>query len=566
MKIAMLYDDDAYVEAPDRPNGKQQGRGLWGRHVAGREFLDAYMSHGTWDEVVALVRNRPSRQSIVDFCHAHPSSTHRTRTLKIVQERDFLDSFSDSPPATVLYTPQPPDEKYAWARQHCGGGFAICGLTHTLCSATANRWLISLITAPFEEYDVLICTSRAVVQMVQSLMGSYTDFLRDRFGGAPRLKSRLELIPLGVNTDTFCPPEPEERAAQRKALHIEDDEVVVLFVGRLAAHAKAHPFPIYYGLQEAARRTAQKVHLVHSGWAKSKAITQAFIDGAREFAPDVRLTIVDGTKRRTRFGVWNAADIFTSLSDNIQETFGLVIVEAMASGLPVVASDWNGYRDLVVDGQTGWLVPTVMLPGATSDSTARFLMGLINYDHFIGECSQTTIVDNRAAAEAFTRLIGDAALRKRMGAAGRERAIESFDWRHVVQAYEKIWQSQDEQLRDYTRQTAIRPQTSAGPFIYPSPEHSFAGYPSYWLRDDAELIAAQNAVRQLERASSLPLTNYSAGRRTPNIEALCEVIGAANEPRRVGHLKHLLRDHEVAEQTSCATLAWMLKYGILHVH
>ena len=53
-----------------------------------------------------------------------------------------------------------------------------------------------------------------------------------------------------------------------------------------------------------------------------------------------------------------AADLFCSPADNLQETFGLSVLEAMASSLPVVASDWNGYRDLVVQhGSTGWLVP-----------------------------------------------------------------------------------------------------------------------------------------------------------------------------------------------------------------
>lgn len=72
-----------------------------------------------------------------------------------------------------------------------------------------------------------------------------------------------------------------------------------------------------------------------------------------------------------RFAVWKVADGFTSLSDNIQETFGLVVVEAMASGLPVVASDWNGYRDLVVPGETGWLVPTCMVRDATQHLTSQ---------------------------------------------------------------------------------------------------------------------------------------------------------------------------------------------------
>ena len=49
---------------------------------------------------------------------------------------------------------------------------------------------------------------------------------------------------------------------------------------------------------------------------------------------------------------YGMADVFVSPSDNIQETFGLSVIEAMASGLPVIVSDWDGYRDTVVDGVT----------------------------------------------------------------------------------------------------------------------------------------------------------------------------------------------------------------------
>ena len=47
-----------------------------------------------------------------------------------------------------------------------------------------------------------------------------------------------------------------------------------------------------------------------------------------------------------------------SLVDNPQETFGLAVAEAMAAGVPLVVSDWNGYRDLVRDGIDGFRVPT----------------------------------------------------------------------------------------------------------------------------------------------------------------------------------------------------------------
>jgi glycosyltransferase involved in cell wall biosynthesis len=84
-----------------------------------------------------------------------------------------------------------------------------------------------------------------------------------------------------------------------------------------------------------------------------------------------------------------------------REGFGVVALEAMAHGRPVVASAVGGLLDIVVDGETGLLVP----PG---DVTAL-----------------------RAALE---RLLGDADLRRRLGEAGRERAREHFAWPAVTDA------------------------------------------------------------------------------------------------------------------------------------
>ena len=57
----------------------------------------------------------------------------------------------------------------------------------------------------------------------------------------------------------------------------------------------------------------------------------------------------------------SSADLALSLVDNTQETFGLAIAEAMAAGLPVIASNWNGYRDLVRHGVDGYLVPSSLV-------------------------------------------------------------------------------------------------------------------------------------------------------------------------------------------------------------
>jgi glycosyltransferase involved in cell wall biosynthesis len=563
--ICLLYDDDGYVEQPGTPLQKGETRaGLIGRQVAGKEFLDAYLSYGSWTELVALVRNPASAQSLLHLCQNHPSSRNRRRGLKIVEEREFHRHFFPNPPAPLLYNPCPPDLRYAWARQHKGPGvFALSGVTHTLCSQRALEWIGDLVTAPFESYDSLICTSRAAVDMVRTTAQTYADYLRDRHGGAPQIRIRLEHIPLGVNTDLFRPATPEERKLHRREFHIQDDEVAVLFVGRLAHHAKAHPFPMYHALAHAARTTGRKVHLVLSGWAANQAIMDAFEQGARDFAPNLRTSFVDGTDPKNRFAVWQTADIFTSLSDNIQETFGLVIVEAMASGLPVVASDWNGYRDLVVPGETGFLVPSLMVPGATADATSRLQMEEMNYDHFLAECSQCVAVDCTEAAQAFARLLSEADLRRRMGAAGRQRALQLFAWPRIIRAYENLWAQQEVERQTAAKATRRSPSWGLGPARHPAPEAAFASFPSRWLDSDQVLQATPEATARLDQLLTHPLTHHEPQRRCTDQRVLNAVLMRTADACTMSEIQDLMANAGVLSEIIPATIAWLLKYDLL---
>jgi hypothetical protein len=140
-RIALYYDDAGYVETLERPVGAPYGApiGLMGRQVAGKEFLDAYLWHGAWSELVALVPDRASLASLQQTCVNHPSSRVKKRRLQWVELQDFQDSFcAAEPPADVIHFPCPPDARFAWARLHAGHhSFALCGVTHTLCSAPA---------------------------------------------------------------------------------------------------------------------------------------------------------------------------------------------------------------------------------------------------------------------------------------------------------------------------------------------------------------------------------------------------------------------------------------------
>jgi len=103
-------------------------------------------------------------------------------------------------------------------------------------------------------------------------------------------------------------------------------------------------------------------------------------------------------------GVLASADVFVLSSRS--EGFPVSILEAMAAGLPVVATDVGGVAESVIDGETGLLVP----PG-----------------------------DPGALASALDRLLADSALRLRLGAAGRERARRHFDLAGFRRAHVELY-------------------------------------------------------------------------------------------------------------------------------
>ena len=103
------------------------------------------------------------------------------------------------------------------------------------------------------------------------------------------------------------------------------------------------------------------------------------------------------------------------------------MIEAMAAGLPIVAADWGSNRDVISNGQNGYLVPT-WLPLAESGGDLTLapenqIMGIdeVRADLFLsGTVSQATAIDIRAAAEAFEALAGDIEHRQQLSVNARK--------------------------------------------------------------------------------------------------------------------------------------------------
>jgi glycosyltransferase involved in cell wall biosynthesis len=339
----------------------------------------------------------------------------------------------------VCHRPDPQLGPEARLRLRVGAGaYALTGVVHT--TATVLDQLAGLLAEPLTPWDALICPSQAVAASLETLHAAQADYLRWRFGAEAKVAPlNLPVIPLGAHCDDFV-FSGAERAAARQTLGLAEGEVAALFVGRLSIVTKAHPLAMYLGLQAAAERTGRTLTLIQCGWTAQPAMAKALEDGAAAFAPSVRNLMVDGRDRAAARRCWAAADLFISLSDNPQETFGLTPIEAMAAGLPAVVSDWNGYRESVRDGVDGFRIKTWAPQAGTGEAFARVReAATLPMDLACWAAAASTAVELGPLCDRLTELVANEDLRRRLGAAGRVRARQVYDWPVVFARYQGLW-------------------------------------------------------------------------------------------------------------------------------
>ncbi|NTU96753.1 MAG: glycosyltransferase family 4 protein [Chlorobiaceae bacterium] len=551
MNAAIYYHPEAYTTNSPK---------LMGRNAAGESFLRGYLQYARADSFWTQVQIPEHAQSFAQAVKA----AGRSEPVTMV-DKNSIGRLSQP---GVVYHPGPGIGDHAWQRSFYGhGAWSLCGITHTTASAGAMDALAQLLAVPVQPWDAVICTSNAVKNQVIRLLQAQADYLVQRFCAQRFVMPQFPVIPLGIHTGDFQFSE-QEKAAARAAVGADEDTLVVLYAGRLSFHAKAHPLAMYQALEMALTvlPEGKRVLLVECGWHANDFIAKAYSDAASQACPGVRVVSLDGRNMESRKIAWACADVFCSLSDNIQETFGIVPVEAMAAGLPVVVSDWDGYRDTVRHEVDGFRVPTLMPGAGTGRALAlRHALEIDTYDVYCGFTCSFVAVDVHAAADAFRRLFESSELRKTYGEAGRRRAGDVYDWAVIIPQYEALW----EQLKE-TRRAKSKELTRL-PHPWPArmdPFDGFAGYSTRQLAphtmlgtDERDPVSAMQRVSEYRR---LAMVNF-AGPVLPTADEIEVVLSAAfNKPKPAGEL---IQEIPADRQSFVfRSLVWLVKLGILNVY
>ncbi|MFP5258146.1 MAG: glycosyltransferase family 4 protein [Acidobacteriota bacterium] len=205
----------------------------------------------------------------------------------------------------------------------------------------------------------------------------------------------IAMIPNGVDTARFFPGPTPAPAGQPEATAKPDGSgpVRLLFVGRVV-HQKGLDV-LLAALAELPSGLKWSLDIVGDG-----PLRPALAEQAARLGLAGRVRFAGWATREAMPDILRAADLFVFASRD--EGMPNAVLEAMASGLPVAATRISGNEELVLDGETGLLVPP--------DDVA-------------------------ALAGALGRLLGDRDLRRRLGAAGRERVVREYSWRSVAERY-----------------------------------------------------------------------------------------------------------------------------------
>lgn len=321
-----------------------------------------------------------------------------------------LKDFMNGNPFDVVHYPNVSFYRAMELKRYNPKKLTVTGVTHTLSSFSFMEWAHILKQSNLSANDGLICTSTSAQVLINKL---------DIFAMNSRLSTRI--IPLGINPDEF------QRSAQTNEIPI------ILYFGRFSKNTKMDLKPLLEIFKKVV--STAKAKLIIAGASSGDGYQHEVWNMAKEMgiADDVKLYVdmPDAQKKK----IYAMSDIFIAPCNNYQETFGLNILEAKAAGLPVVASAWSGYKDLISEGIDGFLIPFKEPLKQDDLHELSFLQyEHLNHHHF----SELYPIPVDGFAQCILHLIEDKRKRQVMSQLSYE-SVARYNWSRVVDLYLGYW-------------------------------------------------------------------------------------------------------------------------------
>ncbi len=273
-----------------------------------------------------------------------------------------------------------------WKAEQLGGGYAV------------SSWIEK---TAYEAAAGVIAVSAA---MRDDVLRSYPDID----------PAKVSVVHNGIDTELWSPVPNPDRVRE---LGLDPDRPSVIFVGRIT---RQKGLPLFL---QAAAQLPPEVQLILCAGAPDtpeiEAEVRGLVDGLAATRDGV-VWIAEMLPRADVVALLTAATVFVCPS--IYEPLGIVNLEAMACETAVVATATGGIPEVVVDGETGWLVPIEQATDGTGTP--------LDPDHYVADL-----------AAALNDSVSDPARAASYGRAGRARAQESFGWPAIAATTLDVYRS-----------------------------------------------------------------------------------------------------------------------------
>ena len=263
-------------------------------------------------------------------------------------------------------------------------------------------------------YRVSSWAERTAYEAAAGVIAVSAGMRKDILASYPSIDpERVHVVHNGIDSERWQRDTSERARSIVHDLGIDPDRPSVVFVGRITRQ-KGLPY-----LLRALAELPPEVQVVLLAGAPDtediKNEVVALVDRLREGRGEAGgvTWIGEMLPREKVIAVLSHATVF--LCPSVYEPLGIVNLEAMACGAAVVATATGGIPEVVVDGETGWLVPIEQVSDGTGTP--------VDPDAFVADL-----------AAAINEAVSDPARAERMGAAGRKRAVEHFSWGTIAES------------------------------------------------------------------------------------------------------------------------------------
>lgn len=539
------------IQKLENPLPDGDSKGIYGAHVATMKWIQSVIKYGSFDEYHIFVSN--NEFNIVSENKKECVKIDRSfEKVKVFRFSDLQNSLANNRyiafhnPRSLHYTTDLAHIRSTFSRNW----FPITGVHHTLSYGGQIGELLPLLMSGLGKGDGLICTSNSSKLVLQKLIKKLEGNLFEI--NKLEVESQLGLyrIPLGVD----CQKEffPRDKKLVRKELNLPEKGLLFLCLGRLSQLDKADLSIIIRLFSKVVQSISDPVYLLIVGEDRYR-YSDKLISLSNAYGIQDKVIIRTNPSNFLPKLYYCASDIFIAPTDNIQETFGITVIEAMASGLPVIVSDWDGYKDTVRHGITGFRIPTYWAPVGENISKIAPIDWEKDALGIQFHLAQSIVIDDNKMYEYMVQLANDRELRLKMGREARQHALSLFDWPRVISNYESLWDDLNKGFADskYDHKTLYD-------FSY---FDIFSHYPTKIL-NESDIVGPKK--------SKIGLNTLHFIMKDPSLNQFISatvashILGVVDRPQKISCIFKKAQDFE-SEQVMHSIL-WLLKQGYLELN